>query len=282
MRLRKYTSLHQMFSASIFALLICAVSAAQITIVKPQNPTNIQPPGPHKPPQAGRQPAPDNAGDVEGFVYWDANAITHKHAGTCSGLTVVVGAAGSSNNMIHLGNNFKYVGQIKAFLYGGKQAVYDVCMYAYHGQPVGPPLQAQLVITQPNQFSPNVEPQVATISPITISNAQCNMLPPAVPSTIGGLTSHWGSCQNRAYNDNFALVPSAHLMPSGAGSGGTLLGPTNTPSGGMLGGVVRSQARSNQARTEWSHTQGIQAQSTRRLAETGRPGNSCQPSPGTP
>jgi hypothetical protein len=158
---------------------------------------------------------------------------------------VVVSPAGSSNNTIQLGNNFKYAGQVKAYLYGGKIVVYDVCIYAYHGQPVGPQLQAQLVITQPNQFSPNVAPKVATISPITIINAQCNMLPPVVPSSVGDLTSHWGSCQNRAYDVNFALVPSTHMLGTSEGTRGTLLnankgavnpGPINSPSSGMLAG----------------------------------------------
>src|SRR5262249_42080133 len=94
-----------------------------------------------------------NAGDVEGFVYWDVNTITHKPAGTCNGLAVSVSPAGSLTNTIPTGNHFKYAGQVKAFLYGGKQAVYDVCMYAYDHQPVGPQLQAQLMITDRNAFS---------------------------------------------------------------------------------------------------------------------------------
>jgi hypothetical protein len=253
MRSRKYRSLYLTFSASIFALLICATSAAQLTTAKPPNP-NITAPGPHAPPQAHGLHPPNHAGDVEGFVYWDVNTVTHKQAGTCSGLAVVVSAAGSSNHTIQIGNNFKYAGQIKAFLYGGKQAVYDVCIYAYHGQPVGPPLQAQLMITQPNQFSPNVAPQVATISPITIINAQCNMLPAIVPSTVGDLTSHWGSCQDRAYNVNFALAPSAHLMNSGTGSGGMLLGAANSgptqSQGGMSPTPQQSGSRGMVPRTK--------------------------------
>ena len=244
MRLRKYTSLYQSLSASVLALLISGIAAAQVMQTRPPNP-NITAPGRHAQQPAGGQHPPNNAGDVEGFVYWDANTITHKPAGTCSGLAVNVTAAGSSNNVIQIGNNFKYAGQVKAFLYGGKQAVYDVCIYAYDKLPVGPQLQAQLVITQPGAFSPIVAAQTPTISPITIINAQCNMLPAIVPSTVGDLTSHWGSCQNRAFDVNFALVPSAHLMGSSAGSAGTLLssnkgainpGPVNSDSRGMLMG----------------------------------------------
>lgn len=244
MRARKYMSVYQSLSVSVFALVLCATTAAQITTAKPPN-SNITPVGPHRQEPPGGQRPPNNAGDVEGFVYWDTSTVSHKQAGTCSGLAVNVSAAGSSNNPVQLGNHFTYAGQVKAFLYGGKQVVYDVCIYAYHGQPVGPPLQAQLVITQPNQFSQHVAAQVATISPITIINAQCNMLPPIVPSTVGDLTSHWGSCQNRAYDVNFAIVPSTHLMGSSEGSRGPLLsanngatnpGQTNSPSRGMLSG----------------------------------------------
>src|SRR5581483_6574342 len=244
MRGKKYTSSYQSFLAGVFALLICGASAAQVTVVKPPAPT-VTPAGPHRQVPPGGQRPPNNAGDVEGFVYWDASAVKQKNPGTCAGLAVVVSPAGSSNNLIQLGNNFKYAGQVKAYLYGGKVVVYDVCIYAYHGQPVGPQLQAQLVITQPNQFSPNVAPQVSTISPITIINAQCNMLPAVVPSTVGDLTSHWGSCQNRAYDVNFALLPSTHMLGTSEGTRGTLLnankgavnpGPINSPSRRMLTG----------------------------------------------
>lgn len=254
MCLSKYTSFCESISVSAIVLLICAVSAAQVTIAKPPSPT-VNPPGPHAPTQAGGQHPSNSAGDVEGFVYWDASTITQKNPGTCGGLAVVVSPAGSSNNLIQLGNNFKYAGQVKTYLYGGKIVVYDVCIYAYHGQPVGPQLQAQLVITQPNQFSPNVAPQVATISPITIINAQCNMLPPIVPSSVGDLTSHWGSCQNRAYDVNFALVPSTHLLGTSEGTPGTFLnaskgainpGPINSPPRGMLsGGISREPTQSS-------------------------------------
>lgn len=227
-------------------VLICGVCAAQVSIAKPPAPT-VTPAGPHRQQPPGGQHPQNNPGDVEGFVYWDAATITQKHPGTCAGLAVEVSPVGSSNNLIPIGNNFKYAGQVKAYLYGGKIVVYDVCIYAYDQLPVGPQLQAQLVITQPNQFSPNVSAQVSTISPITIINAKCNMLPAIVPSTVGDLTSHWGSCQNRAYDVNFALVSSAHMLGASEGTRGTLLspnngavnsGPINSPSRGMLSGGV--------------------------------------------
>src|SRR5579885_1731856 len=136
MKPRTLTSLCQSIWTCVLALLICTAGVAQVTIAKPPNP-NITPAGPHRQEPPAR-PANDG-GDVEGFVYWDTATVTHKQAGTCSGLAVNVSAAGSSNNPIQLGNHFTYAGQVKAFLYGGKQVVYDVCIYAYHGQPVGPP-----------------------------------------------------------------------------------------------------------------------------------------------
>src|SRR5439155_15362682 len=163
------------------------------------------------PPSIAKAPPPNSAlipypGDIEGFVYWDTSTITHTPAGSCSGLAVNVTAAGTSNNTIPTGNHFKYAGQVKAFLYGGKVALYDVCIYAYDHQPVGPQLQAQLMITDRNVFSQGVMAQTATVAPITIINGQCNMLPPILPSSMGDLAAHGGSCQNRAYEGNLAVV----------------------------------------------------------------------------
>jgi hypothetical protein len=114
MRARKYTSFYLSFSASVFVLLTCATGAAQVTVAKPPTPT-VRPAGPHRQEPPGAQHPPNNAGDVEGFVYWDTAAITQKHPGTCGGLAVVVSPAGSSNNLIQLGNNFKYAGRSKHF-----------------------------------------------------------------------------------------------------------------------------------------------------------------------
>jgi hypothetical protein len=229
-------------------ILTCALGCTIAAAQQRHQPPSPRPAGPSTAiAQAPSSITAPNAGDVEGFVYWDANTITHKPAGSCSGLAVSVSAAGSPYNTIATGNHFKYAGQVKAFLYGGKVAVYDVCIYAYDHQPVGPQLQAQLVITDRNAFSQAVAPQTATIAPITIINAQCNMLPPIVPSSVGDLTAHWSSCQNRAYDVNFPLVPALHVMSSSGGSGGMLSstnrgaanpGPIQSPSRGMLAGAI--------------------------------------------
>jgi len=263
MPVRKHKLIHRFVGSILFLLLICAITAAQIpTTAPPPNP-KITAPGPQRhAPQGGQRPPgtpsianapPPNStlavypGDVEGFVYWDTSTITHKPAGSCSGLAVNVTAAGTSNNTIPTGNHFKYAGQVKAFLYGGKVALYDVCIYAYDHQPVGPQLQAQLMITDRNVFSQGVMAQTATVAPITIINGQCNMLPPIVPSSMGDLTAHWGSCQNRAYDVNFAVVPGLHVMSSSGGSGGMLSsanngagnpGPIQSPTRGMLAGAA--------------------------------------------
>ena len=260
----KYELIHRFIGSILFLLLICAITAAQITTTTPPN-RNMTAPGPQRQaPQGGQRPPgtpsianappPNSAlavypGDVEGFVYWDANAIKHTPAGTCAGLAVSVSAAGSPNISIQPGNHFKYAGQVKTFLAGGTIQVFDVCIYAYDHQPVGPQLQARLVITDRNAFSQAVAAQTDTVSPITIINGQCNMLPPIVPSSVGDLVAHWGSCQNRAYDVNFALIPGIHLMSSGSGSGaGGMLsganngatnpGPVQAPTRGMLSGGV--------------------------------------------
>src|SRR5882724_1936683 len=189
MRWKKYTSIYQSLSTGVFVLLMWATMAAQISSAKPQNP-NITAPGPQRHEPAGGQHPTNNTpsianapptntaltlnpGDVEGFVYWNTSIITHKAAGTCDGLAVNVSPAGSPpTNTMPNGKHFKYAGQVKAFLYGGKQTVYDVCIYAYDHQPVGPQLRAQLMITDRNAFSQAVAAQTPTVAPITIINAQ--------------------------------------------------------------------------------------------------------------
>jgi hypothetical protein len=114
-----------------------------------------------------------------------------------------------------LSNNFKYVGQVKSFLAGGKVIVYDVCTYGYGHVPVGPDLQVKLTVSQPSAFTPTVTPQFSTLGPIKIINAQCNMLPRIVNPNASDLTAHWGSCQNMAYDVNFALLSSTHSAGSG-------------------------------------------------------------------
>lgn len=182
------------------------------------------------------KPAPAS-GRVEGFVYWDANAIAHKPAASCSGLAITVSVASSSGGPLEaytplttLSNNFKYVGQVKSFLAGGKVLVYDVCAYGYDHVPVGTDLHVQLAVTQSAAFSPIAAPQVAILGPIKIINAKCNMLPRITNPTAGDLTGHWGTCQNMAYDVNFPMQASAHLLGSGGGSGGLLSGSASAPS----------------------------------------------------
>ena len=248
----KYDLIHRVVGSILFLLLVCVITAAQISTTAPSPNPNITAPGPQRhAPQGGQRPPgtpsianappPNSAlavypGDVEGFVYWDANTITHKPAGTCAGLAVSVSAAGSPNITIQPGNHFKYAGQVKTFLSGGTIQVFDVCIYAYDHQPVGPQLQARLVITDRNAFSQAVAAQTDTIAPITIINGQCNMLPPIVPSSVGDLMAHWGSCQNRAYDVNFALGPALHVLSSsgGTGSGSVRLEKTPGPAGSPM------------------------------------------------
>jgi hypothetical protein len=149
-------------------------------------------------------------GVIEGFVYWDTSAIVHKPTGSCNGLAVTVnvdnGLSGPFKGfkpLATLTNNFKYVGQIKNFLYGGKVVTYDVCTYGYDRVPVGTAVQVELTVTR--AFALNAVPQPPVIGPITIVNGRCNMLPSLNPTRLADLTAHWGSCQKMAYDVNFVL-----------------------------------------------------------------------------
>ncbi len=226
---------------SAFCLLAILVnipaSAQRVSPTAPSANRGIVAPGSQRPPADHPQSA---AGTIEGFVYWDANSITHKPASSCSGLALTVSVGSSSGGPLTaytpigtLSNNFKYVGQVKTLLAGGKVNIYDVCTYGYDHVPVGPDLQVSISVQNPLLFSPYVAPQNATLGPIQIINAKCNMLPSLNPSTIADLTAHWGSCQNRAYDVNFLLQPSSHILSGGPGLSS---GPSGTAIGMLSGG----------------------------------------------
>ncbi len=240
-------------------LLLCVSVAAQVSRTAPSPNRSLTAPDPKRQQPPARQapnsqisratapiPAPA-AGVIDGYVYWDASSISHKPASNCGGMAITVSVASSSGGpfeaytpMTTLSNNFKYVGQVKAFLAGGKVAVYDVCAYGYNHVPVGPDLQVKLTVPQATAFTPQAGPQFSALGPIKIINAQCNMLPKAVPSSLSDLAAHWGSCQNMAYGVNFVLLPSVHIMSSsgpGKSSGTSGAQPgmlSSTPRQGML------------------------------------------------
>jgi hypothetical protein len=215
---------------------------------------NISAPSPHRP--TGGDHPESTAGTVEGFVYWDTHSFTHVPAGSCSGLSLTVSVGSSSGSplaaytpLTTISNDFKYVGQVKEFLAGGKVNVYDVCTYGYDHVPVGPDLQVKLAVTQQTAFSPAAVPQFAILGPIKIINAQCNMLPRVTNPTPSDLTAHWGSCQNVAYDVNFVMhsAPRAQLgavgeaVTSGSSASQRVI-LSNSPQQGMLAGA-RSPAQ---------------------------------------
>ena len=234
---------------NLFALTLCAFSAAQVTTAPPPN-RSIAAPGPqaHTPParqqqlpgSAAPQPImqPTDAGTIEGFVYWDTSTFTHTPASSCAGLSLTVSVANGLSGPFKGGftplpmvtNNFKYVGQVKSFLSGGKVVTYDVCTYGYNHLPVGPQLKVEIGPSGVRAFSPIPAPQPSMLGPITIINGQCNMLPHITNPTLSDLTAHWGSCQNMAYNVNFVLQDSKIMQIQSANGGGA----SPTPQTGML------------------------------------------------
>jgi hypothetical protein len=217
-------------------LLGTSLAAQTVPQTAPAPDRNVTPPGaqrqappqPQKQPPGARAPQPISPklsdGVIEGFVYWDTNLIPHKPASSCNGLAVTVSADNGLSGpfkgfkpLATLTNNFKYVGQVKTFLAGGKVVTYDVCTYGYDQVPVGPELQVQLTVTQ--AFARNAVPQPSVAGPITIINGQCNMLPSLNPTTLADLTAHWGSCQKMAYGVNFALQQALQTLSAGGGPG---------------------------------------------------------------
>ncbi len=232
-----------LFSAGVFGQSVPATAPPPVKVT-PSGPQRQEPPAREASNPIAKAPAPipapGGAGTIEGFVYWDATNISHLPASSCSGLAITVSVGSSSGGplvaytpMGTLSNIFKYVGQVKEFLAGGKVALYDVCTYGYSHVPVGPDLQVKLTVTQSTAFTPFSQPQFSNLGPIKIINGQCNMLPNIANPTASDLAAHWGSCQNMAYDVNFVMQPNAHLMSSGGSAG-----PSSGTSGaqGMLSG----------------------------------------------
>ena len=236
----------------LLAILVNGSASAQrVSQTAPMPNRTLVAPSSQRPP--GGDHFESTAGTIEGFVYWDASHFSHVPAGSCSGLAVTVAVASSSGGplvayapLATLTNNFKYAGQVKEFLAGGKVSVYDVCTYGYDHVPVGPDLQVKLEVTQPWVFSPVAIPQFAILGPIKVINAQCNMLPRITNPTVSDLLAHWGSCQNMAYDVNFVMHTAPRPPLGNGGSGG--LTPANSgsqhgmisnpPQQGMLAGAA--------------------------------------------
>ena len=165
------------FKYFIFVIVLsCIGAAAQVSPTMPPPNRVTAGPSPHTSPGVHPESV---AGTIEGFVYWNANAVTHIPADSCSGLAITVSVGSSSGGPLTaytplstLSNNFKYVGQVKEFLAGGKIDIYDVCTYGYDKVPVGPPLQVKLTVTQPTAFSPVATPEFEILGPITIINVE--------------------------------------------------------------------------------------------------------------
>jgi hypothetical protein len=250
---------NRLFHASLmtlFGLSVCvATVAAQVSQSAPAPNRSISAPAPqaHQP-QQGRQQLPPGtsaprqilqlpgAGTVEGFVYWNANQFKHTPLSSCAGLAITVSVGSNSGGPLTayaplgtLSNNFKYIGQVKEFLVGGKVNVYDVCTYGYDKVPIGPDLQVQLSVTQPTAFSPAAVPQYAILGPVKIINGKCNNLPHITNPTLSDLTAQWSSCQNMAIDVNFVLQPGKILHTQSATVG------RSSPSaqGGMLSSAPR-------------------------------------------
>jgi hypothetical protein len=250
----------QMRRTIILGFLLCvsgALGIAQSIPAKRPQSSQLTLPGPqkHSPPS---EPAPP--GTIEGFVYWDTASVTHVPASSCSGLAVTVAVGDSSGRkstsykpLATLTNNFKYVGQVKQFLVGSNIKVYDVCTYGYDHVPVGPDLRVTVLAegsspTQAGPFSPASAPQIDPVGPITIINGQCNMLPRIVNPTASDLLSHWGSCQNMAYDVNFMMEPTKQVL-NNRGAGVSLRAGqqtgllNNKPQQGMLASGTGSSAQ---------------------------------------
>jgi hypothetical protein len=231
-RINNYLRVLRIVSLSGVMLLTGGRLMAQsVSPAMPSPNRNIKAPAPQRPAPPQQQPAKQLPGTrapqpilkasgdgvIVGYIWWDANTINHVPAKNCSGLSITVSAGTSSQSsptleqFMPLGtytNNLTYIPNVGAD---------GVCQFAVHQMPVGQSLQVRLDVSSPTAFSPISAPAIA-ITPIKITGGKCNNLPPAVPSA-SVLSNNWWTCGNSAYNVNFALKPSAHILSSGSGAG---------------------------------------------------------------
>jgi hypothetical protein len=239
--------------------LSCATLFSQVspTVTAPNR--KIAAPSPSAQRPAGADHPETTAGTIEGYVYWDTRRVLHKPAGTCSGLAITVSVGSSSGPftaytpLATLSNNFKYLGQVKEFLAGGVVNVYEVCTYGYNHVPVGADLQVKLTVTDPTAFLPPSTPQYSILGPVKIINAQCASLPPIMNPSFSNLVGHWGSCQDMAYDVNFAMqqLPRPPLVPLDSGGsnvshlpGAANPGPINLSKGAVNPGPIQQPSGS--------------------------------------
>ncbi|HLV96014.1 MAG TPA: hypothetical protein VKS44_12545 [Candidatus Acidoferrales bacterium] len=176
-------------TAVIFALLCRSAEGQGVMKTAPAPNRNISLAGPQpQRPQSGRA----LPGTIEGFVYWDTGAVTHNPAGACDGFSISVIAGGSVLQTSSGQFGAKYIGQVKSYLVGGKIVAHDVCTYAYDNLAENVPLRVEVTIAQPTTFSTAVVSATPIVGPVTIINAQCNMLPDIATATLADLNAHWG------------------------------------------------------------------------------------------
>ena len=121
------------------ALLSEGAKAQSVSPTAPAPTTTLAAPGPqkHQPQQQRQQQLPGatapqpilltpGKGSVEGFVYWDAQKITHKPAGSCNGLAITVSVGSNSGGPLTAYSSM-----------GNLQAVMDKLQESIH-HPDGP------------------------------------------------------------------------------------------------------------------------------------------------
>ena len=220
------------------AALICTNLAAQSVTTAAPPPTKMTAPAPqnHRPP-GGQHPVP--AGNIYGFVYWDARATSHLGPSICGALTITVAVANKGSyspfGVVGTQSHLTSIATVHPPLMSVNTTSYDGCAYSYSNALLGQNLYVKLNLTQPvGQLMPATVAKNPAVGPIQFSNAPCSKLPPLTKATIADLTGKWGSCQNVAYDVNLPLVilPQLTVPGTSGGLGGASGGPTGS------GGVV--------------------------------------------
>jgi len=237
-------------------------------------------------------PQSSNQGTIEGYVYWDTNAVQHNPPLVCSGLAVTVSVGTPPSGPTPTFEQFKPLGTYNNLTYMNNVGALGVCAYAIKQVPIGQDLQVQVSVT-PSTFSPVVMPVTPPTAnnpngPIKIVSGKCNNLPPAVPSA-STLGSHWWTCGDYAYNVNFVLQASGatQLISASGGSGalqpgsGGAQAAKNSGTGGapLLNGPGRTTLLNGPGST-LSSTQPGPPGTTPQASSGAVPGNRGRSSPG--
>ncbi len=218
------------------------------------------------------------AGNVQGYVIWDASAVQYKLSTPCQGLQVtLVDPSNNQGQTLASSSNLTPLSSTPQWNFtGGSKGPWMVCGYSFHQVPEKQVLQVRAAITQPSAFSPQAfvkQVPGANGTNLVLATGNCNNPPDSTLSTILASTSV--ICGGYAFNINLEIFAPATPARGSVPATGVKLLPnasaTNQPAPGMLLSASPPTGRQQNATPSSSATRG-------HLLQLGQGGGDASPS----